>query len=313
MASITNFPNGFATGLTVRNVPLLSAYPGNVFWVCSAAAQVGSKGTFSAPYATIATALAQCVSNNGDIIVCKPQHAETITDATSFALSTAGVAVIGLGTGSNRPTFTYTTANTATMLISADNVTIQNCRFSAGFLSIAAAITLTTAKNVTIQNCSFVDQSTVLNFLNIVKSTGGANTVDGFAFQQNFVKNLGVTANNTTFLSANAVTKLFFQDNYINFAVQNDVAMGIILTTGVILDAVVSGNWCYRPNTSTNGGSLINVGGTTSTGIVANNFVQTLDTSADIIFTTTSGLGAFQNFVSGVVGASGFLIPTADS
>lgn len=313
MASITNFPNGFATGLTIRNVPLLSAYPGNVFWVCSAAANIGAKGTFSAPYATVATALSQCVTNNGDIIVCKPLHAETISDATTFALSTAGVAIIGLGTGSNRPTFTYSTANTATMLISADNVTIQNCRFVANFLSIAAAITLTTAKNVTIQNCSFVDTSSVLNFLNIVKSTGAANTADALAFQQNYVKNLGVTSNNTTVLFANDVDKLFVQDNYLKWAVQNDVSIGVIITAGVMTNAVVTGNWCYRPNTSTGTGSLISVGGTTSTGIVANNFVQTLDTSADILFTTTTGLAAFNNYVTGVVGASGFLIPTADS
>ena len=313
MASITNYPNGFATGLTVRNVPLLSAYPGNVFWVNSAGANIGAKGTFSAPYATVATALAQCVSNNGDIIVCKPQHAETISDATSFALNVAGVALIGLGTGSNRPTFTFSTANTATIGVSVDNVTIQNCRFHANFLSIAAAFTLTTAKNLTIQNCSFVDTSSVLNFLNIVKSTGAANTVDGLAFQQNFVKNLGVTSNNTTILSANDIDKLWIMDNYIKFAVQNDVAIACIITAGVVTNALITGNQMYRPNTSTNGGSIINVGGTTSTGIVANNFVQTLDTSADIIFTTTTGLAAFQNFVTGVVGASGFLIPTADS
>lgn len=309
----TNFPSGFANGLTIRNVPLLSAYPGYVFWVNSTASQIGSKGTFQAPYATVATALAQCVAGRGDVIVCGAGHVETITNTTDLALNVKSVAIIGLGQGTSRPTFTIGTANTATIPVSVDNVTIQNCKFVANFLSIAACFTLTTAKDFCIQNCSIVDTSSILNFLNIVKSTGIANTVDGLTFNNNFVQNLGVTANNTTILSANDINKLVMDSNYLKWAVQNDVAIGVIITAGVVTNAIITNNLMYRPNTSTGTGSIISVGGSTSTGIVANNYVQTLDTSADIIFTTTSGLAAFQNFVTGVIGASGFLIPTADS
>ena len=39
---------------------------------------------------------------------------------------------------------------------------------------------------------------------------------------------------------------------------------------------MISDNDCYRPNTTTAGGSLIKCGGTTSTGIVKRNYVQTL-------------------------------------
>jgi hypothetical protein len=46
---------------------------------------------------------------------------------------------------------------------------------------------------------------------------------------------------------------------------------------------------------------------------VARNLIQTLTTTTDLLFTTNVGLGAFDNRVSGVVGASGFLIPAADS
>lgn len=309
----TNFPNGFAQGLTVRNMPLLQAYPGYVFWVNSSAANIGAKGTFQAPYATVATALSQCVGGRGDIIMVGSGHTETISSATALAFNVKSVAIIGVGWGTSRPTFTLDTANTSTITVSVDNMTIQNCRFIANFLSIAACFTLTTAKNFTVQGCSFIDNSSVLNFLNIVKSTGVANTVDGLTFLDNYVQNLGVTANNTTILSANDINRLTIDNNYLKWAVQNDVAIAAIITAGVVTNAIITNNMCYRPNTSTNGGSLINVGGTTSTGIVANNFVQTLDTSADIIFTTTVGLAAFQNFVTGVIGASGFLIPTADT
>jgi hypothetical protein len=54
----------------------------------------------------------------------------------------------------------------------------------------------------------FRDTSSVLNFLNIVKSTGAANTVDGLTFNDNKVINLGVTSNNTTILTANDIDRL---------------------------------------------------------------------------------------------------------
>jgi hypothetical protein len=102
----------------------------------------------------------------------KAGHTETISDATTFAANVAGVAVIGLGTGSLRPTITFGTANTATIPVSVDNVAFKNCIFTANFLSIAACFTLSTAKNFAVEDCFFNDTSSVLNFLNIVKTTG---------------------------------------------------------------------------------------------------------------------------------------------
>jgi hypothetical protein len=100
-----------------------------------------------------------------------------VSTATALALNIAGVAIVGLGAGTNRPKFTLDTANTATIPVSANNISIQNCQFFANFLSIAACFTLSTAKEFAVQNCYFQDTSSVLNFLNIVKSTGAANTV----------------------------------------------------------------------------------------------------------------------------------------
>jgi hypothetical protein len=158
-----------------------------------------------------------------------------------------------------------------------------------------------------------VDTSSVLNFLNIVKSTGAANTADGLTFNDNKVINLGVTSNNTTILTANDIDSLTMQRNYLKWAVQNDKAIGIIVTAGVLTNLICTDNMGYRPNTTTAGGSLITVGGTTSTGIVAYNFVQTLTTTTDLLFTTSVGLAAFENRVTGVVGATGFPIPAVDS
>lgn len=317
----SNFPYGFANGLTVRGVPIVQSNPGQVFWVSNSTAVLrgqrggsdGNRGTYDSPFGTLAGAVAQCVANRGDIIFVKPGHAETISSATALALNIAGVAIVGLGSGTNRPKFTLGTANTTTIAVSADNISVQNCQFAANFLSIAACFTLSTAKEFAVQNCYFWDTSSVLNFLNIVKSTGAANTVDGLCFNDNVVVNLGVTSNNTTILTANDIDRLTMQRNYLKWAVQNDKAIGVIVTAGVLTNLVATDNMGYRPNTTTAGGSFINVGGTTSTGIVARNLVQTLTTTTDLLFTTNVGLAAFDNRVTGVVGASGFLIPAADS
>jgi len=319
---VSNFPNGFPAGVNVRGVPLMQTHPGKTFWVSSSSATVllghhnssdGNRGTFDAPFATLAYAITQCVANRGDIIFVKPGHAEAISTATAAAWNIAGVAIVGLGLGSNRPTFTLDTANTSTITVSANNISVQNCIFVANFLSIAACFTLTTAQEFTVQGCYFKDTSSVLNFLNIVKSTGIANTVDGLTFNNNTVVNLGVTSNNTTILTANDIDRLTAQNNYLKWAVQNDKAILAIVTAGVLTNLVCTDNLCYRPNTTTAGGSLINVGGTTSTGVVARNYVQTLTTATDLLFTTTVGLAAFENRVSGVVGATGFVIPAVDS
>jgi hypothetical protein len=137
--------------------------------------------------------------------------------------------------------------------------------------------------------------------------------VDGLTFNDNQVVNLGVTSNNTTILTANDIDRLTAQRNYLKWAVQNDKAILAIVSAGVLTNALITDNMGYRPNTTTAGGSLITVGGTTSTGIVARNYVQTLTTTTDLLFTTNVGLGAFENRVSGVVGATGFVIPAVDS
>lgn len=320
MAIGSNYPNG-SSGLTVREIPIHAAYPGKVFWVYNGTAlQVsqrggsnGNKGTYNSPFSTVAYALTQTTAGRGDVIMVKSGHTETISDATSFALSISGVAIVGLGAGSLRPTFTLDTANTTTIPVSATACAVKNCIFIANFLSIAACFTVASATDFAVEDCAFRDTSSILNFLNIVKTTGAANTADGLTFSTNEVINLGVTSNNTTILTANTIARLVMKNNYLKWAVQNDTAIGVIVTAGILTNARITGNWGYRPNTTTAGGSLITVGGTTSTGIVADNYVQTLTTTTDLLFTTTVGLAAFNNRVTGVVGASGFLIPATDS
>jgi hypothetical protein len=316
---VSNFPNGFANGLTIRGVPLTFLHPGRVFWVGNSAGpdgQVGSNandGTYGRPWATITYAITQCSAGVGDIIAVKPGHTETISAAGGWALSKSGVAIIGLGNGSARPTITLDTATTATIAVSADNCSVFNCRFAANFLSIATCFTLTTAKYFTLQNCDFSDTSNVLNFLNCVTSTGAANTVDGLSIMNCRWNGLGTTSVNSFVLTANDIDGMTLSNNNVKLARTATAAVLATVTAGVLTNLVAVDNVCISKQTAETGGGLINVGGTTSTGIVARNYLCTLTTATDIMVTGTTGVYMVDNKKDGTIATSGFLLPTADS
>jgi hypothetical protein len=140
----SSFPGGFMGGLTVQNMPVLNSYPGQVFWVHSAGGSTGA-GTFNSPFSTLAQAIARCVSSRGDIVMIKAGHAESITAAAGIALDKTGVTIIGLGNGSNRPTFTFTTAVGADIDIDAANITMQNLLFVAGIDALTGPIDVNAA------------------------------------------------------------------------------------------------------------------------------------------------------------------------
>lgn len=150
IGSPTNFPQGFANGLSVRGMPLLQMQQGQVFFLNNSnilqpntkAGSDGNRGTFLDPFATLNYAVnTACVPGRGDVVFVGAGHAETISSALIALLQTSGVAVIGLGSGSSRPTFTFTTATTANLPVAGANISIQNCLFIANFLSVASAFT----------------------------------------------------------------------------------------------------------------------------------------------------------------------------
>jgi hypothetical protein len=97
---------------------------------------------------TLNQALARCRSGMGDIVYVLPGHVESISSANQMSSLVAGTRIIGLGTSTDRPTFTWTAA-TATFLLNVANVTIQNCILNldsgTGGVTIAAPITISAA------------------------------------------------------------------------------------------------------------------------------------------------------------------------
>lgn len=284
---------------------------GRDFYVDSVTGHSGSSGKSpTQALTTIALAYAKCRANKGDRVIVLEGHSETISASTAFA--TAGVTVIGLGLGRTRPLITFDTANTATLAIGADNNRFFNLRFAANFLSIAAAFTLSTAKGFRLQGCKFTDTSSVLNFLNIVKSTGAANTVDAMHIEDCSWTGLGTTSVNSFLLTANDIDGLVLKGNRVKLARTATAAILGTVTAGALTDLIAEDNVGISQQVADTGGAFINVGGTTSTGIVRNNVVGDLSTT-DLFMTATVGLTFAGNSKTGVISASAYPLPALDS
>lgn len=319
----SNFPSGFANGLTVRGVPLIQAQPGQALWVSNTAAALpntvtgndGNPGTYQRPFASIQGAMDHCVANAGDIIYLKPLHAETISSAAILLMNKAGVAVVGLGSGSARPTLTFSTVATANIPITAANMSMQNVLFKANFLDVASVFTATSTNTPTdfsVEDCEFRD-GTSLNFISIITGNVTANSMDGLRFNRNRISSLGTTAATTALKILAAADRVQINDNFGAWAVLNDTAAMLAAGANSITNFEFARNSITRPNTSTTSGLAISTSGTAWTGQCYDNRIYGLDNSAQIWIDTGTKLGFNQNFcpITAAADKSGLINPAA--
>jgi hypothetical protein len=83
-----------------------------------------------------------------------PGHAETVSAAAGIAISKIGVSVVGMGTGTLRPTITFATDTLADIDIDAANVSLINLRFISNIASLDAPIDVNAA-GFEMVNCDF--------------------------------------------------------------------------------------------------------------------------------------------------------------
>lgn len=307
---ITNYPNGFSSVVTILGQPILSVQSNNVWWVDSNNGSDGNPGTFQRPFDTLARATA--FMKAGDTIMVAAGHTETWSDATTMAMSVANVRVIGLGVGSQRPSFTLDTVAGTTVTVSAAGVTFCNCRFIAGFAGITSFFTLTTAAAFTLDSCRFTKTST--NYATYVVDTNTTDnaadglTIAGCEWYDTSTSTISMVKLDGT---TNAVRLI---NNYINLGLNNDNGAAInCATTKYLTNFEARGNVVYRLITSDTGGGFVNSDTTTHTGVLADNYMQVNIAGTPIWIVAASGMAFFENYLSGVLGASGFILPARDS
>ena len=156
--------SNFNHGVKSFGVPVLpgiggNVYTGNVFFVDSGNVDGDdspSAGTKQYPFTTIDYAVGKCTANNGDLIIVMPGHTETVTAAAGLDLDVAGITLIGVGNGSDRPTINFTTAVGADMDVDAANITMYNFLFTGGFDALTGPIDVNAA-DFQLLNCETRD------------------------------------------------------------------------------------------------------------------------------------------------------------
>ncbi len=178
---MSNFPNGFANGVTIRGVPLSVAHPGKVFWVNNSSVlpdqgiggSDGNDGTYLRPFSSLDYAIGRCKASRGDIIMLMPGHIEAVT-AGSIAIDVAGVAIIGLGEGALRPLFNFG-ATTSNIVMSGANSSIKNVVIKATIDSVVAGLTLTGA-GLTV-DIESADTSASIEFISAIVTAATSDNI----------------------------------------------------------------------------------------------------------------------------------------
>mgnify|MGYP001616543429 CR=1 FL=1 len=307
---ISSYPSGFGSGLSVRGLPILQTFGGNVFWVDSARGSNGNKGTRQRPFATLDYAIGRCTANQGDIILLRENHAETITGIGGITADIAGITIIGLGTYNQRPRFLMDGGTSVTFVVTAADVTISNLVFASGHLLI------TTCFNVTgvgchIDRCEFSDNTTAENWATPVKATGAANTADGLKVTNCRWVPLIASVNELEFVEITDDIREMVIAN--NFIAHEGTASPLVLQAGtkVMHCAYIVNN--HLSHKMTAGDLLIDNGGATNSGIIAYNFCGNADVTGAQGGGAATGMRFFENLYTSTAVDSGALEPAADT
>jgi hypothetical protein len=269
---------------------------GNIYYVGSTVtgASDSNAGTDPrAPKATLDSAINACTANNGDTILLLPGHTEAVT-STSTNLDVAGVTIIGLGSGSMKPVFTFA-ATSSRFNVSAANCTLQNVRLTAAVGDVVTAfLHATAAQNTKYLDIEFFATST-FNFINCY-TLGAANISDGCRWVRNYLRTADA-GQLALAITAAAQNDLKFYDNYVVHA----AAAAGLLTAGAaeLLGLDVRGNFVQTGQTNGDVGVLVITTGTASSGSVVDNDMKTADAAANVAIPIASKVYAARNYIAG--------------
>lgn len=232
---------------------------GTVFHVNSTAANAkddpGHGTRPDNPFATLNYAVGRCTASKGDLILVGPGHVETVVAAAGLALNVAGITVWGMGSGSLRPKVNIGTLTSATVTISAANVTVRNLLFVTTLDAVVTAIVISGAdcklfsvetRDTSATQCldfitttAAADRLYISDWVHRGDAAAGANTaisvvggdglvIENFNLYGNFVT---AAIENKTTACTNATIGGGYKQNYIWTKNSADVAVTLAATS----------------------------------------------------------------------------------
>lgn len=228
--TMAHYNQGFGKqGVSIRGMPVLNSYGGNVHWVDSGGSSNGA-GNFQRPWTSIDTAVGQCTANNGDIIMVKPGHAESVTAAAGLDLDVAGITILFLGNDNDRGTITFSGVVGADMDVDAADITMIGARFVMGLDNVTAPIDINAAR-FTLLNTIIEDAAAMAPPDWIVADANADDlTIDGLVYRESTTG-----TQNESLIQIAAATRPTLR----NIRATGDFATGIIENGTAWIDATL--------------------------------------------------------------------------
>ena len=265
---------------------------------------------------TLAAGLARVRAGFGDFVVCLPGHTENVTDATTFSNAlVTGTKIIGVGRGSNTPTFTWATSTAAQWLVAVNDVVITGLRLQ---LAGPAGVGNNTILPLTVTGNDF---GFYFNEVETGNGTGNAvtamsvtGTATRFDISSNFFRNASFGNTNCLVISSTGRDGRIADNEMLAGTVTTN---GLINVTGAAVNLKILRNYINNFTASSVAGIVL--ANVAISGQCAYNNITVLNTGAVVSGTTGITIGAavtmgfFQNFVVNDVLKSGLLLPTVDT
>lgn len=274
---------------------------GSIFYVDSVTGSDSAKSgtTPTEAKATIDAAIGLCTANKGDVIYVLQGHAETV--AAAITCDIAGVTIIGLGEGNQRPVITGNGAIDA-VNITAAGVTFENIRFAAPLVDAQTAHVNVAGAGCTLRN------------LNMIGSVATENVVDGITLASGANDCLieGVYIYNVT---VDMVSGIDIEAAVARPEIRYCVLEGAF-STGALIDSA-TGTLAYIhdnvfKNTKAATSAVTFTTGNT-TGVFARNYVSGRHTTIATNLVEGTGMDFFNNYVVEEAALSGLLEPAVDA
>jgi hypothetical protein len=274
---------------------------GKVFYVDSNVTTAGTGNSVRGAVATLDEVVVLCQDNRGDIVYILQGHTETFTAADSADLDVIGVTYIGLGTGTDRPTFTYDTGTAGEIVIAAANVTIRNLVFVPGIANVVHAIEVEAdGDGSIIENCEFQSGTTdAFEFVDAIEVTAAAH-------------NLIIRFNKAEETTAGAARWLDIEDGILDnlFVYGNniygDYSAGAIAAGNVVHTL---GYYGYNTITNLNAADFAFEFTGNATGVLEFN---TIFAAAEATAIDPGSMACFENYVTTTTDVSGMITPIHD-
>lgn len=254
----------------------------------------------SSPVATIDYAIGLCTANKGDVIYVMPQHAESV--ATSITCDVAGVSIIGMGDGRNRPTLT-TTAATDCITVTAADVRIENINFAVpGIDAVTADINIAGAR-CTVKNTVHHGSTTDKNKVDIITITAAGHDalLDGTRIYNDTVEVVGGIVLEGAAKRVE-ITNCFVFDSigFTNGAISDEAtALGLYVHDSVFSNAKAD--------------TVVAEFGNNTTGVMANCFINGRHTTIASNITAGTGMAFYETYAVEEAAKNGLLMPAVDA